>query len=223
MEKPKTKILIAIDEPNLAKTIVHTTYSLINRKNSEITLLNVNESNVAEENLFYSKPEKFIEHEAEKTDFVFLEDFLENSDADYKGFIYGEGEAAHTIMKLTKKEGYDLIVIGSHNKNPLERLLLGSVAYKVTRAAKCSVLVINAKHHLDTSIETNKQPFSILMGVDMSDDSFCSAEHLWKFVDKERANVTLLHATIEPSLIIPPDAYIYIDMPKIMEESNKVS
>lgn len=216
----KTRILIAIDEPNWAKTIVHYTYNFIDRKNSEITLLNVIETNITEENYFYSKPEKFIEHESEKSNFAFLENFLENSEVDYKGFIYKEGNVANIIVKLAEKGEYDLVVIGSHNKNAIERLLLGSVAYKVTRFAKSSILVINSRCHLDTS---KIKPFSVLMGVDMSDDSFCSAEKLPKFIDKDRANITLLNVTMQPSLIIPPDAYIYIDMDKIIKESNSVS
>ena len=57
----------------------------------------------------------------------------------------------------------------------------------------------------------------------MSDNSFYAAENLWKFIDRDRANVNLLNVLIEPSLIIPPDAYIYIDMDKIIKESNLVS
>lgn len=217
---PKTKILIAIDEPDWAKTIVHYVYNFIDRKNSEITLLNVIETNIAEEGYFYSKPEKFIEHEAEKSDFTLLENFLENSEVDYKGFIYKEGIASEVIIKLTEKREYDLLVIGSHNKNAIERFLLGSVAYKVTRFGKISVLVIDSKSHIETN---DLKPLLILMGVDTSDDSFYAAENLGKFIDKERANVCLLNVTVEPSLIIPPDAYIYLDMNKIIQESNIVS
>ena len=216
----KTRILIAIDEPGWAKTIVHAAYNFIDRKDSEVTLLNVIETNIAEEGYFYSKPEKFIEHEAEKENFTLLENFLENSEVDYKGFIYKEGNAAETIIKLTEKGEYDLLVIGSHNKNAIERLLLGSVAYKVTRFGKTSVLVVDSKYHIETS---EIKPFSILMGVDTSDDSFYAAENLWKFIDKDRTRVTLLNVMIEPSLIIPPDAYIYLDMDKIIQEACLVS
>lgn len=216
----KTRILIAIDEPNWAKTIVNTVYNFIDRKNSEVTLLNVIEANIAEEGYFYSKPDKFIEHEAEKSNFTLLENFLENSEIDYKGFIYKEGNAADTIIKLSETGEYDLVVIGSHNKNAIERLLLGSVAYKVTRFSKISVLVIDSKYHIETS---KSEKFSALIGIDTSDDSFNAAENLWKFIDKNRAEVSLINVIMEPSLIIPPDAYIYIDMDKIMQEAYLVS
>lgn len=219
-EMPKTKILIAIDDPEWAKTLVHSAYNLIDAKNAEITLLNVIETTVAEENYFYTEPEKFIEHEAEKSVFAQIENFLENSETNYKGFVYKEGSAADEILKLIKNEGYDLVVLGSHNKNPLERLFLGSVAYKVARASSSSILMINRKSHIKTQ-ESRK--FTVLMGVDTSKDSFYAAENLFKFVDKKRAEITLLHVTTEPSLIIPPDAYIYIDLNAIMCEINSAS
>jgi len=216
----KTKILIAIDEPAWAKTIVQTAYNLIDRKNSEITLLNVVETNIAEENLFYSEPEKFIKHEAGKSDFALLEYFLENSDVDYKGFIYKEGNAAETIIKIVENEKYDLTVVGSHNKSALERIFLGSVTHKITRYAKSSVLVINNRCNIEID---SLKPFSIIMGVDISQDSFYMAENLWKFIDINRAQVTLLNVTVPPSLVIPPDAYIYMNLEEIIKEAAIVS
>jgi nucleotide-binding universal stress UspA family protein len=215
---PKTKILIAIDEPERAKIIVDTVCNFIDSQNTEITLVNVIETNISEESYFYSEPEKFINHEAEKSVFAEIEAFLENSAIDYKGFLYKEGNAAKIISKLC--EGYDLLVIGSHNKNPIERLLLGSVAYKLIRTAKTSVLVVNNKY-MPQSLD--KPTFSALMGVDFSESSVYTAENLHKFLNKNKAEITLLHVAVEPSLIIPPDVYIYIDMAKIIEETNKVS
>ena len=195
----KTKILIAIDEPNWANTIIYTTYNFIDRKNSEVTLLNVNESNVAEENLFYSNPEKFIKHEAEKSSFALLEDFLENSEVNYKGFIYKEGDAADTIINLTKINNYDLVVIGSHNKSIIERIFLGSVTHKVVRFAKSSVLIINSKYY--TKIN-NLDKYSILVGVFICHPTlFMRLKNLHKFIDKICANIAILNITTPPSFI----------------------
>lgn len=216
----KTKILIAVDDFPWAKIILYSAYNFIDKQNSEVTLLNVKETNVTEESLFYINPEKFIEHEAEKADFAILENFLENSDIDYKGFIYKEGNVSEIIINLVKTGGYDLVIIGSHNKTPLERLMLGSVAHKVVRHAKSSILIINKKNNVEID-EIN--PFSLLMGVDTSDNDFYVAENLYKFVDQARANVTLINATLSPSLIIPPDAYIYLDINKLIEETDSIS
>ena len=52
------------------------------------------------------------------------------------------GVAYDEIVKLTKQEDYDLIVISSHGKNALETFFYGSTTEKVVRNAKCSVLVV---------------------------------------------------------------------------------
>ncbi len=79
---------------------------------------------------------------------------------------------------------------------------------------------MDSKYHIETS---KSDKFLALIGIDTSDDSFNAAENLWKFIDKNRAEVSLINVIMEPSLIIPPDAYIYIDIDKIMQEACLVS
>jgi nucleotide-binding universal stress UspA family protein len=60
-----------------------------------------------------------------------------------KSFLMKEGTAANEILKIAKKEGVDLIVIGASGKHALERFLLGSVTQKVVKNAKCPVLTVH--------------------------------------------------------------------------------
>ena len=50
------------------------------------------------------------------------------------------GDPAATIANLAEEEGVDLIVMGTHGRTGLMRLLMGSVAEAVVRQAKCPVL-----------------------------------------------------------------------------------
>ena len=50
------------------------------------------------------------------------------------------GEPASAIVKLAEEEGVDMIVLGTHGRTGLFRLLMGSVAEAVVRRAKCPVL-----------------------------------------------------------------------------------
>ena len=45
-------------------------------------------------------------------------------------------------MELARDEGYDLIVMGTHGRTGLDRLLVGSVAERVVRTASVPVLTI---------------------------------------------------------------------------------
>lgn len=50
------------------------------------------------------------------------------------------GEPAKVLAEQSKL--FDLLVVGSHSRNKLERFLLGSVSHSVVHRATCSVLVI---------------------------------------------------------------------------------
>jgi universal stress protein A len=53
-----------------------------------------------------------------------------------------EGNPGDEIVDYARKIGADLIVMGTHGRGGLRRVLLGSVAEKVLRAACCPVLVV---------------------------------------------------------------------------------
>jgi|SRR5262245_4506396 len=52
------------------------------------------------------------------------------------------GTPANTIVETARTDGADLIVVGSHGRTGLERVLLGSVAERIVRNAACPVLTV---------------------------------------------------------------------------------
>lgn len=53
-----------------------------------------------------------------------------------------EGEPATEILRVAKETNSDLIVMGTHGRRGLTRLLMGSVAEEVVRKASCPVLTV---------------------------------------------------------------------------------
>jgi nucleotide-binding universal stress UspA family protein len=53
-----------------------------------------------------------------------------------------EGDPAAEISRYAADAGIDVIVIGTHGRTGVDRLVMGSVAEKVMREAPCSVLVV---------------------------------------------------------------------------------
>lgn len=53
-----------------------------------------------------------------------------------------EGDPASEIARFAADEGIDVIVIGTHGRTGVDRLVMGSVAERVMREAPCSVLVV---------------------------------------------------------------------------------
>jgi nucleotide-binding universal stress UspA family protein len=56
-----------------------------------------------------------------------------------------EGDPREALLEEAKQEGIDLIVVGSHGRTGLEKLLMGSVASHVVAHAPCSVLVVRRR------------------------------------------------------------------------------
>lgn len=52
-----------------------------------------------------------------------------------------EGKVTQQLLKLAESEKIDVIAVGSHGHDAIERLLLGSVPLQLLRSAECSVLV----------------------------------------------------------------------------------
>ncbi len=52
------------------------------------------------------------------------------------------GDPAKEIVRCAKEEGVDMIVMGTHGRRGLKRMLMGSVAEAIVRNASCPVLTI---------------------------------------------------------------------------------
>ncbi len=57
------------------------------------------------------------------------------------------GDARELLVRCAEREHVDLIVVGSHGRTGLARLLLGSVSSSVVTHAPCAVLVVKQDEH----------------------------------------------------------------------------
>ncbi len=64
-----------------------------------------------------------------------------------------DGVPSDEIVRCAEEEGVDLIVIGSHGRTGLMRMLLGSVAEAVVRRAKCPVLTVKQPNNVAEAVE----------------------------------------------------------------------
>ncbi|HWO23576.1 MAG TPA: universal stress protein [Kofleriaceae bacterium] len=55
------------------------------------------------------------------------------------------GDPRDAIVETTRKLGADLIIMGTHGRRGLSRVVMGSVAEDVIRHAPCPVLTVRAK------------------------------------------------------------------------------
>lgn len=64
---------------------------------------------------------------------------------DVKTVLVRGRHAAIAICELAEEQGIDMIVMATHGRTGLARLLIGSVAEGVTRHAPCPVLLLRSK------------------------------------------------------------------------------
>jgi len=76
---------------------------------------------------------------AEKTMDIFIQENL--SEVESSGQVL-TGYAAEEILKYADREIMDMIVMGTHGRKGIDRILFGSVAEKIVKAAKIPVLTI---------------------------------------------------------------------------------
>lgn len=70
----------------------------------------------------------------------FLEEELEGFSAES---VVTRGDVPEEIVKVAEEKGADLIVMGTHGRKGLEKVLLGSVAERVVKTASCPVMTVN--------------------------------------------------------------------------------
>ncbi|WP_455645809.1 universal stress protein [Methanosphaera sp.] len=149
------KILLPTDGSKNSEKAIEYALSIVDKKESEIIILNVVDSvylsGLPEEDLI-TKSELILEEESKKvTKHVedIIKDLEEEKGIDASNMTLTpmtlEGNAADVILKVSEKEDVDLIVIASSGKHMLDRFLLGSVTEKTVRHTKVPILVIPNK------------------------------------------------------------------------------
>jgi nucleotide-binding universal stress UspA family protein len=77
---------------------------------------------------------------------------------------------AWAVIKQADTWQPDMVVVGSHGRSAMSRLLLGSVSQKVLTEARCSVRVGRGRHQTDTT------SVRLLIGVDGSPDAAAAVQ-----------------------------------------------
>jgi nucleotide-binding universal stress UspA family protein len=67
-----------------------------------------------------------------------------------------EGKPAIEILRIARESNCDAIVIGTHGRSGLGRLLMGSVAEKIVREASCPVITVKAPVEMRETREQNE-------------------------------------------------------------------
>lgn len=106
------------------------------------------------------------------------------------------GFAAASILSFAKEHDTDLIVMGTHGRRGLDRLVMGSTTEQVLRKAHCPVLAIRKPVRNFVKPQDPGNPVQlqkILCCVDFSEHSPRALEYAFSLGLQYHAEITLLH------------------------------
>ncbi len=109
--------------------------------------------------------------------------------------------AAPAILDYADAQAIDLIVIGSHGRRGIRRLLLGSVAEEVLRDARCPVLIVREEKEPHAEVDVTR----ILVPVDFSKQTALALDYAYELAGTFGASLDLLHVVEVPTY---PDFYV---------------
>ena len=101
-----------------------------------------------------------------------------------------EGDVAQVLSDLIEGLEIDLLVLGTHGRGGLKKLLLGSVAEEIVGFASCPVLTVGP-HVSALGAATNLK--RILYATDLQHGSAKSLAFAVQLAEREHAHVTLVH------------------------------
>jgi nucleotide-binding universal stress UspA family protein len=103
--------------------------------------------------------------------------------------LFGEGEVWDTIEKMLSEHSVDLIVVGTHGRRGLKKLVMGSVAEELVRVATRPVLTVGPEcpHSAD-------QPFrTVLYATDFSSHALQARDCAVSLAARFHAKLIALH------------------------------
>lgn len=139
------KILCPTDFSDASKNAVRYANEFARTMNAEVIFLHVVEPRpiTTDMSVAYLPIETDLEKAAEEDLTALLEEEKDKGISAEK--IVLVGQPAETIIEQSKVYDVDLIILGSHGRAGLTRLLMGSVAEAVLRKSPCPVLIIKAE------------------------------------------------------------------------------
>jgi len=119
------------------------------------------------------------------------------------------GRASRTICEMARENHTDLIMISSHGRTGVERILLGSVAESIVHDAGCSVLVVKPAKDEKGRFAQQQKPLrwtNVLVGYDHRPGAERALAMAERIADRPGTHLSLLHA------LTPPDSRIALNL-----------
>ncbi len=139
-------LLVPIDFSDVSPILVKWAKDFARQLNAKIYLIYVLEDLASYEGIFVdvktlTELENTLFEGAKKS----MEDFLREHFTDFSNVepVLERGDIVETILRVAKEKGIDMIVMGTHGRKGLDKILFGSIAEGVVKNSPIPVVTIN--------------------------------------------------------------------------------
>lgn len=140
-----TNILVPFDLSNQSTHAFKAALDIANKYDSKITLLTCLEGDAWHHKFYDARADDELIKKQRKVTLARiskLEALAKKTNIKIKSQIIRSTSVVKDITNYAKSRKFDLIVMGSHGRAGVDKLILGSVANGVTQKASCPVLII---------------------------------------------------------------------------------
>jgi nucleotide-binding universal stress UspA family protein len=150
---PFQKILVAIDESEVSNQAFAAAATLAKALNAKLIIVHVLNPHDVKGPRFLDHPDDSTRRQFEREWMSYVEHYalLLQRKADEAlavgietDFMHPQGSAETTLCEIARTHDVSLMVIGSHQRQGIAEIMLGSTSNYITHHAPCSVLVVNS-------------------------------------------------------------------------------
>jgi nucleotide-binding universal stress UspA family protein len=110
------------------------------------------------------------------------------------------GKVPDELARIIEERKIDLLVLGTHGRTGVRKLVLGSVAEEIFRRAACPVLSVGPNVSCQPSGETEFR--HILFATDFSEESLAALPYAISLAEEDQAQLVILHVIEQPAASI---------------------
>jgi nucleotide-binding universal stress UspA family protein len=162
-------------------------------------------------------PKDWVRHEAERE----MEDLDHRSELTSipHEMVLRTGSVWNVLSAEIHQQNIELVVLGTHGRGGLKKLVLGSVAEEVLRRAGCPVITVGP--HTDVRSSATGEFHTILFATDFHPASAKALEYAVLLANQSQAKLILLH--LMPPAVLPGPGVTFYDEKIINEWQARVT
>lgn len=124
--------------------------------------------------------------------------------------LMAQGELWPALAEMIENHGIDLVVVGTHGRTGVRKLLLGSVAEEVFRLSPRPVLTVGPK--VGGEVPAEEEFHRILYATDFTPSSDAATAHAFSLAQEHQAHLTLVHVVSDGTDFSPRNRARLVDL-----------